>query len=164
MKNAGTFKVTTPTDREILLTRTFDAPRGAVFEAWTKAEHVKHWWDPSGVPLSVCEIDLRPNGVFRWVNSAHGAEHTFAGTYREITPPERLVFTVKIFPSRPDPLTTLLFSEDGSRTKLTMKIECNSIEDRDALLRMRIDVGTGRTLENLAEYLDRVDLANLRSA
>lgn len=159
MMNAGTFKVTTPTDRDILLTRTFDAPRSAVFEAWTKAEHVKHWWDTSGVQLSICEIDLRPNGVFRWVNRAHGREHTFAGTYREITPPERLVFTVKIFPSRPDPLTTLLFSEDGSKTKLTMKIECNSIEDRDALLQMRIDVGTGRTLENLAEYLNRVDLA-----
>jgi uncharacterized protein YndB with AHSA1/START domain len=158
MKNAGAFRVTTPTEREILLTRTFDAPCAAVFEAWTNAEHVKRWWDPSGVPLCVCEIDLRPNGEFRWVNSAHGAEHTFAGTYREITPPERLVFTVKIFRSRPDPLTTLLFREDGSRTKLTMRIECNSIEDRDALLQMRIDVGIGRTLENLAEYLDRVDL------
>lgn len=159
MKNAGTFEVTTPTDREILLARTFDAPRAAVFEAWTKAEHVQHWWDPSGVPLSICEIDLRPNGVFRWVNRAHGTENIFTGTYREITPPERLVFTVKIFPSRPNPLTTLLFSEDGSKTKLTMKIECSSIEDRDALLQMRIDVGTARTLENLAEYLDRVDLA-----
>jgi uncharacterized protein YndB with AHSA1/START domain len=162
MKNSGTFKVTTPTDRDILLMRGFDAPRAAVFEAWTKAEHVKHWWDPTGVPLSVCEIDLRPNGAFRWVNSAQGG-HVFAGTYREITPPERLVFTVKIFPSRPDPLTTLIFSDDGSKTKLTMRIECNSIEDRDALLQMRIDVGTGRTLENLAEYLDRVDLADLRS-
>lgn len=158
MKNAGTFKLTTPTDREILLTRIFDAPRETVFEAWTKAEHVKHWWDPSGVPLSVCEIDLRPNGVFRWVNSAHGAEHTFTGIYREITAPERLVFTVKMFPSRPDPVTTLLFSEDGSKTKVTMKIECSSMEDRDALLEMRIEAGTGRTLENLAEYLDRVDL------
>jgi uncharacterized protein YndB with AHSA1/START domain len=159
MKNAATFKVTTPTDREIVLTRIFDAPRAAVFEAWTKAEHVKHWWDPSGVPLSACEIDLRPNGAFRWVNSAHGGEHTFAGTYREITAPARLVFTVKMFPSRPDPLATLLFSEDGRKTKLTMRIECNSIEDREALLQMRIDVGTGRTLDNLAEYLDRVDLA-----
>jgi uncharacterized protein YndB with AHSA1/START domain len=158
MKSAGTFKVTTPTDREIVLTRIFDAPRAAVFEAWTKAEHVKHWWDPSGVPLSACEIDLRPNGTFRWVNSAHGGEHSFTGTYREITAPERLVFTVNIFPSRAAPLATLLFSEEGSKTKLTMKIECNSIEDRDALLQMRIDVGTGRTLENLAEYLDLGDL------
>jgi uncharacterized protein YndB with AHSA1/START domain len=162
MKNTGTFKVTTPTDREILLIRSFDAPRATVFEAWTKAEHVKHWWDPTGVPLSVCEIDLRPTGAFRWVNSAQSG-HVFTGTYRKITPPERLVFTVKIFPSRPDPLTTLIFSDDGSKTKLTMRIECNSIEDRDALLQMRIDVGTGRTLENLAEYLDRVDLADPRS-
>ena len=69
MKNTGTFTVTTPTDREIVLTRIFDAPRAVVFEAWTKAEHVANWWDPSGVPLSVCEIDLRPNGAFRWVNS-----------------------------------------------------------------------------------------------
>jgi uncharacterized protein YndB with AHSA1/START domain len=155
MKNTTTFTVTTPTDCEIVLTRTFAAPRAAVFEAWTKAEHVKHWWDPSGVPLSSCEIDLRPNGAFRWVNSAHGGEHAFTGTYREITPPERLVFSVKMFPSRPEPLSTLLFSEEGNRTKLTMKIECGSLEDRDALLQMRIDVGTGRTLDNLAEYLNR---------
>jgi uncharacterized protein YndB with AHSA1/START domain len=155
MKNARTFEVTTPTDCEILLTRIFDAPRAAVFEAWTKAEHVKHWWDPSGVPLAACEIDLRPNGAFRWVNSAHGGEHSFTGTYREIVAPERLVFTVKILPSRPAPVATLLFSEDSGKTKLTMRIECNSLEDRDALLQMRIDVGTGRTLENLAEYLDR---------
>jgi uncharacterized protein YndB with AHSA1/START domain len=163
MKNTGTFQVTTPTDREIVLTRFFDAPRAAVFEAWTKAEHVKHWWDPTGVPLSVCEIDLRPNGAFRWVNSAHGGEHAFAGIYREIAAPERIVFTVKIIPSRPDPVTTLLFGDDGGKTKLTMRIECNSIEDRDALLQMRIDVGTGRTLENLAEYLDRADLVHVGS-
>jgi uncharacterized protein YndB with AHSA1/START domain len=156
MNNAGKFEVSTP-DREILLTRTFDAPRAAVFEAWTKAEHVKHWWDPSGVPLSVCEIDLRPNGAFRWVNSAHGGEHTFTGTYREIMPPERLVFTVKMFPSRPDPLTTVLFSEEGNnKTMLIMKIECNSVEDRDALLQMRMDVGTGKTLKNLADYLNGI--------
>jgi len=71
------------------------------------------------------------------------------------------VFTVKMFPSRPDPLTTLLFSQDGSKTKLTMKIECSSIEDRDGLLQMRIDAGTGRTLENLAKYLGRVDLTEV---
>jgi uncharacterized protein YndB with AHSA1/START domain len=156
MKYAGGFNVTLPSDREILLTRTFDAPCAAVFEAWTKAEHVKHWWDPSGVPLSCCEIDLRPGGSFRWVNSAQGGEHAFTGTYREITAPERLVFTVKILPSSPDALTTLIFSQEGSGTKLTMRIECASIEDRDALLQMRVDAGTRSTLDNLAMYLDRV--------
>jgi uncharacterized protein YndB with AHSA1/START domain len=156
MKSTGTFTVTTPADREIVLTRIFDAPRAVVFAAWTKAEHVAHWWDPSGVPLSVCEIDLRPNGAFRWVNSAAGVEHPFTGTYREITAPERLVFTARIIPSSPEAVATLIFSEHQGKTKLTMTIECRSIEDRDALLQMRIDVGTAQTLENLARYLHKI--------
>ncbi len=157
MKNTGTFSVTTPTDREIVMTRIFDAPRSLVYEAWTKAEHVAHWWDPSGVPLAVCEIDLRPNGAFRWVNRGPGGvEYPFTGTYREITPPERLVFATRMFPSSPESVGTLVFTEESGKTKLTMTIECSSIEDRDALLKMRVDAGTGRTLENLAEYLRKI--------
>ncbi len=157
MKNTGTFSVTTPTDREIVMTRVFDAPRSLVFEAWTKAEHVAHWWDPSGVPLSVCEIDLRPDGAFRWVHrGADGAGYSFTGTYREITPPERLVFATRMFPSSPESVGTLVFTDERGKTKLTMTIECSSIEDRDALLKMRVDAGTGRTLENLAEYLRKI--------
>jgi len=157
MKNTGTFSVTTPTDREIVMKRIFDAPRSLVFEAWTKAEHVAHWWDPSGVPLSVCEIDLRPDGAFRWVHrGANGAAYSFTGTYREITPPERLVFATRMFPSSPESVGTLVFTEESGKTKLTMTIECSSIEDRDALLKMRVDAGTARTLENLAEYLRKI--------
>jgi hypothetical protein len=62
---------------------------------------------------------------------------------------------VKIFPSRPDSLTTLVLHEERGKTKLTMTIKCDSNEDRDALLQMRIDASTGRTLDNLAEYLNR---------
>jgi uncharacterized protein YndB with AHSA1/START domain/pimeloyl-ACP methyl ester carboxylesterase len=139
------------------MTQIFDAPRAVVFEAWTKAEHVTHWWDPSGEPLAVCEIDLRPNGAFRWVHSgANGAEYPFTGTYREIAPPERLVFTAQAFPGSPESVATLVFSEDGKKTKLTMTIECKSIEDRDAMLEMRVDVGTARTLKNLGEYLQKI--------
>jgi uncharacterized protein YndB with AHSA1/START domain len=157
MKNTGMFSVTTPTDREIVMTRLFDAPRSVVFDAWTKAEHVAHWWDPSGVPLSVCEIDLRPNGAFRWVNRGpNGVEYPFTGTYREIMAPERLVFTARTFQSSPESVATLIFIEDGGKTKLTMTIECQSIEDRDALLQMRVDAGTARTLENLADYLHQM--------
>src|SRR6266852_3822002 len=141
MEHTGSAKVTTPSERHIVIARTFDAPRAMVFEAWTKAEHVTQWWDPSGVPLSVCEIDLRPNGAFRWVNSAHGGEHSFAGTYREIAAPERLVFTVRSLPLSSDSIATLIFSEVGGTTELTMTIECQSVEDRDALLEMRMDVG-----------------------
>lgn len=148
----GLVIITTSGDRQIVITRLFDAPRALVFEAWTKAEHVAHWWDPSGVPLAVCEIDLRPNGAFRWVNRAPdgGEGHAFTGNYREIVPPERLVFAGLAG------IATLVFTEDGKKTKLTMTIECATSKDRDALLQMRVDAGTAQTLENLAAYLPKI--------
>ena len=158
MKNIGAVKITTLTDREIVITRIFDAPRAVVFEAWTTAEHVAQWWDPSGKPLAVCEIDLRPHGAFRWIHRAPdgGEGHSFTGIYREIAPPEKLVFTVRLFPSCPEPVGTLVFTEDGKKTKLTMTIECMTKKDRDSLLQMRIDAGTAQTLENLAAYLPKI--------
>ena len=153
VNNIGPVTITTPGDRQIVVTRLFDAPRALVFEAWTKSEHVAHWWDPSGVPLAVCEIDLRPGGAFRWVNrSPDGGEgHAFCGTYREISPPARLVFG-----SSPQQFATLVFTDEGSKTKLTMTIECASRQERDAMLQMRVDAGTAQTLENLAAYLPTI--------
>lgn len=152
VNNIGPVTITTPSDRQIVVTRLFDAPRAVVFETWTKAEHVTQWWDPSGVPLAICEIDLRPNGAFRWVNRAPdgGEGHSFSGIYREIAPPEKLVFTS---PSSPEQGATLVFTEEGKKTKLTLTIECATRKDRDALLQMRVDAGTAQTLENLAAYL-----------
>ena len=146
-----------PGSTTIMVTRLFDAPPSAVFEAWTRAEHVAHWWDPSGTPLAVCEIDLRLGGAFRWVNQGDkGMEYPFTGTYREITPPDGLVFAARTFPSSPESIATLRFIEASGGTKFTMTIECQSIEDRDALLAMRVDVGTALTLENLAAYLHKM--------
>jgi uncharacterized protein YndB with AHSA1/START domain len=152
MEKPMTAQVALPTDREIVITRGFDAPRALIFEAWTKATHVANWWDPSGTPLAQCEIDLRPGGAFRFVNAGPGgAAHPFAGTYREIDPPSRLVFTTKS-PSGADSTGTLVFSGTGETTTLTMTMTCASRADRDALLAMRVDVGTARTLDNLAAY------------
>ena len=92
MEDTRRAKVTMPSEREIVIERVFDAPRSLVFDAWTKAEHVAHWWDPSGAAC-VCEIDLRPNGAFRFVNRGRRAKYPVAGFYREITPPARLVFS-----------------------------------------------------------------------
>src|SRR4051812_13042023 len=93
MKNTQPSAVTLPSDREIVITRSFDAPRALVFEAWTRPEHVAQWWDPSGAPLAACEIDLRPNGAFRFVNQSQGGvEHQFSGTYSEVSAPARIVF------------------------------------------------------------------------
>lgn len=153
-ENARRAKVTTPSEREIVITRVFDAPRALVFDAWTKPEHVAHWWDPSGMPLAVCEIDLRPDGSFRFVNGGpDGAKYPFAGTYREIVPPERLVFVGQNSPSGG---ATLIFHESEGKTTLTMTIQCATRDDRDALLKMGVDVGTTRTLDNLEEYLKSI--------
>jgi uncharacterized protein YndB with AHSA1/START domain len=75
----------------IRLTRVFDASRVQIFEAWTKPEQVTCWWDAASAPLIACEIDLRPGGAFKFVTQSH-PEMPFAGIYREITPPDRLVF------------------------------------------------------------------------
>ena len=141
VENTRRAKVTMPSEREIVIERIFDAPRALVFEAWTKAEHVAHWWDPSGTPLAICEIDLRPGGAFRFVNGGpDGAKYPFTGFYREITPPARLAWG-----NTPSPLSdgesgaTLVFSEHDGKTTLTITMECQSKADRDALLRMRVD-------------------------
>src|ERR1700683_3945835 len=78
----------------IRLARDFDAPPSDIFEAWTKSEHVACWWDAGGEPLAACEIDLRPGGSFRFVTRGH-PEMPFAGVYREIAPPDRLIFEAR---------------------------------------------------------------------
>jgi uncharacterized protein YndB with AHSA1/START domain len=146
--------VTLPSDREIVITRTFDAPRTLVFDAWTKPEHIAHWWDPTREPLAQCDVDLSPGGAFRFVPRDHErAKHPFAGRYREIARPTRLVLVTSGGSPGSESIGTLLFDERDCQTTLTMTIACASKSDRDALLRMRIDVGTTQTLDNLADYL-----------
>lgn len=147
-------QVTLPSDTEILIVRDFAAPREVVFEAWTKPEHVAQWWDPSREPLASCDIDLRPNGAFRFV--PRGPKPPFSGTYRDIVPPERLVFSTVVAPSGSESIGTLLFEERDGRTVLRLTISCASKTDRDALLEMRVATGTAQTLENLNEYAGRL--------
>jgi uncharacterized protein YndB with AHSA1/START domain len=147
-------QVTLPSDTEILIVREFAAPREIVFEAWTKPEHVAQWWDPSGTPLASCDIDFRPNGTFRFV--PHGPKPPFHGVYREIVPPERLVFATVVAPSGGESIGTLLFEPHDGGTILRLTIACASRVDRDALLEMRVADGTVKTLENLNQYAARL--------
>src|SRR5439155_14045807 len=93
--NSDSFRATTPSDREITLTRLFDAPRHLVFEAMTKPEHVRRWWGilSEEHSVTVCEIDLRPGGAWRFAGRGPRGEYAFHGVNREIAPPDRLVFT-----------------------------------------------------------------------
>ena len=83
-KNSPSFTLTTPSDLEIVMTRTFDAPRHLVFEAWTKPEHVARWWGPDKYTISMDEWDLRPGGKWKITHSADGRAITFSGEFREV--------------------------------------------------------------------------------
>ena len=95
MSNSGSLKLTTPTDREVVMTRVFDAPRRLVFEAMAKPELLQRWLlGPAGWSMVVCENDLRVGGAFRWVwRGPDGAEMAMRGVCREVVPPERIVRT-----------------------------------------------------------------------
>ena len=92
MRNTGTLQVTLPSDREILMTRVFDAPRDLVFDAFTRPELLKRWFGPRGWTLDVCEVDHRVGGGFRFVlRGPNGSLMGMRGVYREIVRPERSV-------------------------------------------------------------------------
>ena len=154
--NSESFKVTTPSDREIRLTRLFDAPRHLVFEAMTKPEHVRRWWGRlgEGYSVPVCEIDLRPGGAWRFVNRHPNGEAAFYGVYREITPPERLVFT-EIFEAFPDTesVVTAVFSEEAGKTRLTATVLYPSVEVRDGVMQSGMSKGAAISYDRLEEVV-----------
>jgi uncharacterized protein YndB with AHSA1/START domain len=153
--NSRTFKVTTPSDTDIVMTRVFDAPRHLVFEALTKPEHVRRWWgildDKHSVP--VCEIDLRVGGAWRFVGRGpDGDIPAFYGEYREITPPERLVNT-EFFEPFPDAgsLVTTVLTEEGGKTRLTVTASYPSKEVRDMVLQTGMEHGAAISYDRLEE-------------
>lgn len=152
--NSDTFKVTTPSDREIRMTRIFDAPRHLVFEAMTKPEHIRRWWGRLGAGYSVpvCDVDLRPGGAWRFVNHHPQGEAAFHGIYREITPPERIVFTeiYEPFPDSESVVTAVLTDENG-KTRLTVTAAYPTVEVRDTVLKSGMATGAAISYDRLEE-------------
>ena len=161
MKNTGTLKVTTPTDREIMMTRVFDAPRSLVFDALTRPELLKRWL--SGAPgwsMAVCEIDLRVGGSYRYVwRGPDGAEMGMGGVYREIVVPERVVATERFdqpwYPG--EAVGTIALAERGGKTTLTQTILYESREARDAVLKSPMEQGVSMSYDKLADLLAQGD-------
>src|SRR5438309_4045790 len=134
MKNTGTLRVSPPTEREVLMTRVFDAPRRLVFDALTKPELLRRWFGPRGWSLVVCEADLKVGGTWRWVlRGPDGRDMGMRGVYQEITPPERLVSTESFDDYPGESLNTLVMVEDRGRTTLTITVLYQSREIRDAV-------------------------------
>jgi len=154
MKNTGTLKVTTPSDREIVMTRVFDAPRDLVFDAFTKPELLKRWFGPRGWSLIVCEVDLKVGGGFRFVlRGPDGREMGMRGVYREIVRPEHSVHLESFddFPGESQ-VTTLLVEREG-KTTLTATVLYTSQEIRDAVSKSGMEHGAAESYDRLAELL-----------
>jgi uncharacterized protein YndB with AHSA1/START domain len=118
MPENSALSAVTDRPRDLHLSRTFDAPRRLVWEAWTKSEHVARWFTPRPLTTSECKMDFRPGGVFRVVmRFPEGADHAFDGHFGEIVEPERLVFHGKL-PDGNEVHTTVTFVEKGGQTEL----------------------------------------------
>jgi len=156
--NTGTLQLITPTDREIAMTRVFDAPRRLLFDAMTKPELVKRWLlGPDGWSMPVCDIDLRVGGAYRyvWRRDNSGTEMSMGGVFREIVAPERLVATEKLddpwYPGEAVD-TTVMVEQDG-KTTLTLTVRYESQEIRDAVLNSDMKRGVADSYDRLAELL-----------
>ena len=160
MTETGTLQITTPSEREIVMSRVFDAPRHLVFEAWTKPELLKRWLGVrGGWSMAVCEVDLRVGGAYRFVwRGPDGAEMGMGGVYREIVAPERLVATESFddpwYPG--EALDTTVLVEEGGKTTATTTVLYESEEIRDAVLESGMARGVAESYDMLAEYLASV--------
>ena len=144
--------VTLPAPKQILIEREFDAPKHLVYRAWTEPELIRRWWHAKRGEMTVCEVDLRVGGGWRFAMAAHGQEVGFHGEYREIVPDERLVST-EIYEGAPEEpaLNTLTLTESGGRTKLTILVEHRTEEGRDMHVNSGMEAGLQDALELLEE-------------
>ena len=154
-KTANRMTLTLVSDREVAVTRAFDAPRSLVFEACSDCEHMKNWWGPRGFDLIECRMDLRPGGTYRFVQRApDGSIHGFNGVYREIAAPERIVFT-QIYEPIPDQevVVTTTLTETNGRTALSQTLLFGSREARDGMIASGMEWGQAQSFERLDELL-----------
>ena len=143
--------VTKSTPRELIISRVFDAPRALVFEAWTKPEHMVHWFGPNGFTLPVCEMDFRVGGKCRFcMRASDGNEHYTQGIYREVVPAERIVWTSSFEDvAGSEIVTSVTFADHEGKTKITVH-QTYSFESEST---RGAPQGWTETLERLAAYV-----------
>jgi len=161
VRNSRSLTVSAQGDREIVMTRIFDAPRELVFEALTKPELLKQWLGVrGGWSLAVCEIDLRVGGVYRyvWRKESTGFEMGAGGVFREIEPPARMVQTESFddpwYPG--ESVVTTVLSEVAGETTLQTTSRFESAEARDSVLKGPMEIGVAESYDKLAELLKSI--------
>jgi len=154
MTSSGTAVVMLPTDRQILITREFDAPKHLVFQAWTTPDLIKRWWSGDRGQVTIAEVDLRVGGRWRYVIAANGGfEVGFHGEYREIVSNERIVST-EIYEGVPEgggAVTTTTFTELDGRTALAVLTEYESQEVRDLVINSGMEGGVQESWDHLEQ-------------
>jgi uncharacterized protein YndB with AHSA1/START domain len=154
---ANALKINAQSDREIVMTRVFDAPRHLVYEAWTKPDLLKRWLGVfRGWTMPVCEMDARAGGSYRWQwRNADGSEMGVRGVFREVVPNERLVATEKFddawYPG--EGLNTTTFVEKAGKTTVTQTLRYESREARDGVLKSPMETGVAASFDNLEKML-----------
>jgi uncharacterized protein YndB with AHSA1/START domain len=167
MTETETLQITTPTEREIVMSRVFDAPRNLVFDAWTKPELLKRWLGVrGGWSMVVCEVDLRVGGAYRyvWRKEPGGTDMAMGGVYREVVVPNHFVATEKF----DDPwydgeaVGTTLFVERGGKTTVTTTVRYASREVRDAVLKTPMEKGVAESYDVLAQLLTSLPAGHVK--
>jgi uncharacterized protein YndB with AHSA1/START domain len=147
-------------EREITITRVFDAPRATVFRAWTDADQLAQWWGPKGFTNPVCEVETRVGGAIRiHMRSPDGSVYPMKGEFREIVPPERLVFTNIALDAAGnhiiEGLTTVTFAETGGKTTMTLHTRGRAVVDYAVAYLQGMEMGWTGSIDKLEILLSR---------
>jgi len=146
----------TATEREIVMTRVFNAPRELIFNAYTDPNLIPQWWGLKRLMTTVVKMEVRPGGIWRFVQrGSDGNEYVFNGMYHEIVPTGRLVYAFE-FAAAPSHvwLKTVTFEEEhDGKTKLTDKVLFQTVEDHDMMLKSGVQEGVAESMDRLPEHL-----------
>jgi uncharacterized protein YndB with AHSA1/START domain len=145
---------------ELVVERTFNAPRDLVFQVWTDPRHVAEWWGPEHFDNPVCELDPRPGGaILIHMRAPDGAVYPMTGTFEEVVPPERLVFSAAAIDENGAPYledrTTVTFTEEGGKTKMTLRAAITRATPEAAGALGGMEEGWNQSLDKLTAYLER---------
>jgi uncharacterized protein YndB with AHSA1/START domain len=144
-----------PLARNILVTRVFDADPALVFRMWTEPEHMARWWGPKGFTNPVCDLDVRPGGAIRiHMRAPSGLVYPLTGTFREVVPPERLVFTALAEDPHGNPLldevNTVTFAAEGGKTRVTVHARAVGLAPAAQPVLAGMETSWRQSLERLA--------------